>query len=151
LKVRFIKMLNNILNTPCNFRTLAIYSILVFLGSPFVVAFHYFTRWQRGDYPSEADTIGIPILGYVLFYLPLFLIILCAGLRKYPGRVPVYAWNRKCPIWSIWWTLLFLILAYLSILMIAEGFQGHLFLTAIFFIIQLHVLLLLRSSAVSRV
>lgn len=138
------------MRTPRQLRTLAIYAISVFLTSPLVVALYFFSRWLRGDYPPDADSIGIPILGYALFYLPFFMILLCAALWKYPGRVPLYAWNRERPVWSVWWTLVFLILAYQAILMVVDAIQGRMLLVAVFFILQLHVLLLLRGSVVSR-
>jgi hypothetical protein len=130
-------------------RVLAAYSLAVFLASPFVVTFHYHTRWQRGDYPVNADSIGLPIIGYLILVLPVFLVLLCVGIRRFKGQVSLFSWNTQRWGWSLIWTLVFVFLSYQSAMMMIDAVQGRLLFSFIFFAVQIHVLSLLRASAVS--
>jgi len=146
-------MLNSVeryLRTPNRVWVLAVYAILIFVSSPLMVAFHFYSRWRRGDYPVEADSIGIPVLGYTILYLPLFLLLLCAGLQKYSGGRSIYVWNRKRPVWSTIWTIISFILGYQALAMLTDAIQGGIYLSSAFYAAQIHALFLLRSSAVSR-
>jgi hypothetical protein len=78
--------------------------------APFVEASYYSIELGRGSYPTDADSIGLPIAQFTIGLLvvsPMFLALCWLCLRRYPGSVRLWAWNRRRRWWSFVWTVLF--------------------------------------------
>jgi hypothetical protein len=60
-------------------------------------ALYFYRQLQRGAYPMEADSIGLPIVGIAMWGLVLLLplnFIWWLLLRRYPGSVPLSSSNK---------------------------------------------------------
>jgi hypothetical protein len=75
---------------------------------------HYSWNLKMGAYPTNADSIGIPIydefIGWLVF-APIALIGLWWAVWKAPGPRSIWEWNNKRPIWCIIWSVIFSLLA----------------------------------------
>jgi hypothetical protein len=87
---------------------------------PIVVAVFYRTELFRGAYPTDADSIGIPIFGFAIIWAlltPLVAWTLWRGLRQAPEHSSLLAFDRMRPVAATAWSVGFAI-------MILEEFQS---------------------------
>jgi len=94
--------------TPRSRRAVLAVAWFLFLTAPLAVACYFDVERRLGAYPPDADTIAIPILGFVALWAataPVTWGFVWLCVRRYPGRVPLAAWNRDRPVWSAAWTL----------------------------------------------
>ncbi len=84
-------------------------ALFLVASAPLVETRYYWSALARGDPrltpESIADTMETFVLGLRLL-APLIVLICWVCLRRYPGAVPLAAWNRRRPWWSWAWTLL---------------------------------------------
>ncbi len=81
---------------------------VLFLTAPAVVARYYYVQLHRGTFPSDGDSIGIPIFGFIILLLvtaPMTWGFVWLCVRRYPGAVPLGAWNPQRPLWALGWTI----------------------------------------------
>jgi hypothetical protein len=127
-------------------RLRAVLFILI-LGAPLVVAGSFVWRLFRGDFPSDADTVAIPIFGYSFFIFPFALLLLVVGLRRYREGMFVLCWNTQNHLVSLLWSLIALFpVGYVSLAMVMDGLQSRLYWVSVFFIAHLYGVLLLRAA-----
>lgn len=135
--------------TPTKTKALVIVLVAMFVAAPLVVFAHFWARFERGDYPPEADSISIPIFGYGLLVFPFGVLFLACGLRQYTPGVWLFGWNRSRFWWSLGWTALSVYpLGLWAVDMILDGIDGRLYGVSAFFILQLYCILVLRASVV---
>ena len=146
------KRWKELLRTPPESRRVKWILALTIVGAPVIVAAHFMTRLSRGDYPSEADSIGIPVFGYGLFVFPLTLIILGFSLYCYTPGAFLFAWSQERFGRSLLWTLVSTFpVGYSSLLMILDGLEGRIYWTSAFFLLHAYCLLVLRASLLAYV
>jgi hypothetical protein len=137
------------LYTPQRSRALVITAVTVTLMSPVFVLIHFFVRMAHGDYPSDADSIGIPVFSYWILVFPFSVLFLVQGLRRYTPNVSLLAWNSRRVGRSTGWTLLSIFpLGMNTVGMILDGIYGHLYWISAFFSLHLVVIATLRASVV---
>lgn len=139
----------NVLLTPRKTRPFVWGATCFILASPVVVTAHFALRLLRGDYPWDADAIGIPVFSYLMLVFPLLLLFLRRGLRAYVERVSILNWNRRRFGWSLMWTLLLLFPAgWFHLLMLVDGMEGRFYPVAAYFVVQFYLLVLMRACIV---
>jgi hypothetical protein len=87
---------------------------------PIVVAVFFRRELFRGAYPTDADSIGIPIFGFAIIWAlltPLVAWIVWRGLRQAPEHSSLLAFDRMRPVAATAWSVGFAI-------MILEEFQS---------------------------
>ena len=120
---------------------------LTIVAAPLVVAAHYFIRLMRGDYPWNADAIGIPIFGFAIVVFPITLFFLIRGLRRYTPHVFLFTWARGHFLRSLLWSLLAVWpVGLTSVGMFLDGLDSKLYWVSAFFLLHCYCLLVLRAS-----
>lgn len=138
------------IRSPAKRSILAVCTIPVTMTAPLVVGMHFWTRWIRGDYPSNADSIGLPIFGYAIFVWPVCLTLLGAALIRHVGSLPLWNWRKDRPFRSIAVSLLFLWAARWVVFMVIECVQQRAITETVFWLAELYVLLLLRAESLGK-
>jgi len=122
--------------------------------SPAVVTYYYFFRLMRGDFPSDADAIAIPIVSdFFLIYIP-SLILLVGGVRRYTGGVSLFNWPRHpasepAPDSKVWSTMGFIPPFLSDIAMILDAASTGLPAIAFYFVLHLLCVVVLRATSVN--
>lgn len=83
-----------------------------YCAGPFLDSAYYQIMAANGAYPSNADSIGIPIafnFAGSLLLLPVVALILWWVLSRYPGATALWAWHRERPVASVTWTVVWLL------------------------------------------
>lgn len=133
-----------ILITPPRSRSLVVIVwLLVWLG-PVVNYFHFNARAVRGDYPPEADSIGIPIMTHALLFFPFELFAL-RGLDFYRGGLSLWCFSNRKKFFAALSTIASIYpfglwCAFMTLDGLSAGFYG----TSLFYILRLYAFLLLR-------
>jgi hypothetical protein len=94
--------------TPRSRTIVLLAAAVLFLTAPAVVARYYYVELGRGLFPSDADSIGIPIFGFTILLLvtaPITWGFVWLCVRRYPGGVSLAAWNPLRPLWALGWTI----------------------------------------------
>jgi hypothetical protein len=85
-------------------------TLFVYVSTPFVEAYNLYNSLLNGDFPSDADSIGIPIFGIFIICIllaPFILTFIIWALWKSPTTISLFGFNRKRPMWSFIWSLIF--------------------------------------------
>lgn len=110
---------------------------------------YYETNLRRGAYPPEADTIIIgqmqAVMGWALT-LPIFLAVFWFSFRHYPGRVSLFAFIPKRPVWSGIWSAVLLAFALLEAWSLVGSVRGWFPLDVLSELLAIYLLLCCRSS-----
>jgi hypothetical protein len=96
--------------TPSQRKPLLVFAVSLIASQPVFIFLHYFWNELRGVYPSDADSIAIPIFyGWIawVIWAPLVLAVVFWALRAYRGSSWLFKWNGNRPIWSVAWSLVF--------------------------------------------
>ena len=81
----------------------------LYVTAPVVNAVYYWVEDGRGAYPSNADSIGIPIYYFaiaLLVFSPIYAALVWLATRSYQGSLSLVAFNLRRPLWSGFWSLL---------------------------------------------
>ena len=81
----------------------------LYAATPVVEYVYYSTELARGSYPTNADSIGIPLFQTCVglaIAAPFFLVLLWASTRRYVAASPLTAWTSEAPICSVLWTVI---------------------------------------------
>ncbi len=100
----------NMLRTPKNIISVIFLAVALYLTAPFVEWYFYTTELARGSFPSDADSISIPLFQFAVGWVlgaPVATLLIWFALRDYLGAVSLFAFNRARPVWSAFWTLVF--------------------------------------------
>ena len=84
-------------------------ALVSLLAQPAVETVYYRTSLGRGMYPTNADSVAIPITQFLaawLIALPVLVAFIWFALREYPGRISFLAFNANRPVWSTVWSVL---------------------------------------------
>jgi len=76
-------------------------------AQPFSEAQFYLRELRRGAYPTDADSISIPIMSFVFGWLllsPLTIWVVWWILRRGPDRFTWLAFDSSRPVWCALWT-----------------------------------------------
>lgn len=140
--------------TPKSRKTVLFTAAALFVTVPLVVAQYYYAELRHESFPIEADSIGLPIFGFVVVLLataPVTWAVVGLCAHRYPGAVSLATWNRERPLWSAFWTCAFTAAALVFLLLTPwSGAARHPFLIA-HVLIDLYFLLVLRSGLVAQV
>ncbi len=140
-----------ILHTPKRKAILWVLALVSLLAQPAIETVYYRTSLERGMYPTNADSIGIPIAQFFMAWivaLPLLVTFIWFALREYPGKVSFLAFNVNRPIWSSVWSAL-LGLAAASFIVFAAQSAVRLYpLDVVNAVLSTYLLLCFRSSLV---
>lgn len=138
--------LAHVFRTPAKTRWLALSIWLLIVLAPLVSGMHFFARAMRGDYPPQADSIGIPIFLHLLLFFPFELRSL-RGLKSYQGGLFLFSFSRRRP-WSALASTVGTIypIGMWCLAMIVDGVQSGFYGTALFFILRAYAFLLLRAG-----
>lgn len=112
---------------------------------------YYETNLRRGAYPPEADSIIIGQMQAVIGWgitLPVFLAFFWFCLRHYPGRVSLFAFDRKRPLRSSVWTVILLAGAGVEISALIRSVAEWFPLDVLSESLAIYLLLCCRSSLV---
>jgi len=140
----------NWLRTPPKIRRVTWSICLTILAAPVVVAAHFFIRYMHGDYPSDGDSIAIPIFMFGILIFPIALILLVRGLHPYTPRVFLFTWPLRRFMASLFWMLLMVFpVGITSVGMIIDGIGGRLYWVSAFFLLHCYCLLVLRASIIA--
>jgi len=113
-----------ILSTPKTRTPLLVYGILLVLVQPVFSAAHYMWNLDRGAYPPDADSIGIPIIGEWIawfFLAPLAILLVVLALKKYNSTIPLFGRKSFAPRLLVT-NIMFGLLIGLSLLTLDEFF-----------------------------
>jgi hypothetical protein len=140
-------------STPQSRKTVLVIAAVLFLTAPLVVAQYYYAELQRGSFPIEADSIGIPIFSFIVTLIvtaPITWGVVCLCARCYPGAVSLSTWNGNRLGWSVFWTLAIVGAALVFLLLTPwSGAARHPLLIA-HVLVDLYFLLVLRSGLVAQ-
>lgn len=139
--------------TPKNRATVLGLALFLFLTAPAVVAWYFWVELDRGSYSVAADSIGIPIFGFVAFWgvtSPLTWGVVWFCVRRYPGAILLAVWNSGRPMWSMIWTALMGGAASMFVLTGASEEVTHHPLLIAHIALDVYFLLVLRSAIVSQ-
>ena len=98
------------MRTPKTRTNLIILAIVLYLTAPFVEWYFYANELVRDSFPSNADSIAIPLFQFAIGWVlgaPIAALLIWLALRGYPGSVSLFSFNRVRFVWSAIWTLLF--------------------------------------------
>jgi hypothetical protein len=143
--------MQRLIQTPKMKRTAWLLALVSILAQPLVEAVYYSTNLGRGAYPTDADSIGIPIFQFVfgwLLTLPVVIAFVWFALREYPGSVPLAAYNTARPIWSFLWSAVLLLLAASYVWFAFQSIMRGLPFDVAAALLSIYLLLCLRSSVV---
>ena len=104
-----------IFETPEKDTSVATVAGVLYLTAPLVEWVYYSTELARGNFPVDADSISLPLFRFMVVWLvgaPIARLIMWFLLRSYPGRVPLFGFNRERPVWSLVWSAVFSFLVY---------------------------------------
>ncbi len=133
------------------------WSVLGFAGTlliatPFVEALYYSSELRRGVYPTNGDSISIPLIQTCIglaFVAPAFLAIAWLSTRRYVPGAPLLGWDNSRPLRSLLWTLLFAGIAVVLVID-ALGMAYHQHLVSCFHRAALTLIALwMRATAVA--
>jgi hypothetical protein len=85
-------------------------ALFLFLTAPLAVYSYYTTEFDRGAYPPEADSMGIPIIGFAVGLLitsPFLAGLVWYGTRRYRASVGIMAWAAEAPVRSGVWSMIY--------------------------------------------
>ena len=111
--------MKKIIFTPKKRYQVHLYWVIYFISRPFSSCAYYTWNLKRGAYPTNADSISIPIFQEILgliIIVPLAMLGILWITKNYPGKVNVFINNSKRPLWSLVWTILFISLIIISLL-----------------------------------
>jgi hypothetical protein len=140
-----------LIRTPKAKRTVWLLAVLSILAEPVVEVIYYKTNLHRGAYPSNADSIIIPIYQFIFGWvvtLPVMLGFVWFALRDYPGSVSFLAYNTARPVWSFLWSVVLLLLAASYVWFAGQSIMRGSPLDVAASLLSIYPLLCFRSSIV---
>jgi hypothetical protein len=127
-----------------------VYCVLVYFLSIIPVAMYFSQVADSGILSPDSDSIIIPIGSYfieIIFLAPIVFAFIWFALKKYPGQVSYFVWDKKRIYWSSFWTIFFLSLLIIfigfGIVQIRQGYFGGLY-----YFLTIPIFLILRASLV---
>jgi hypothetical protein len=72
--------------------------------------------YNQPEHDGEPFAIALVHFTTHIFFTPFFVPFICFILSKYPGSVPLLAWNHQKHWLSVLWTVLFLFMVFLTLL-----------------------------------
>jgi len=139
--------------TPPKAWQLALVALIIYASAPLFAIAYYGEMLRKGAYPPDADSIGIPIYENnraAIILAPVFCAILFIILWRYPGSVPLFAWNATRRVWSWVSTGLFAVLIAITAAGFIEVWQWKLAIGFVNLALWIWLLLLFRATVVSR-
>ena len=111
---------------------------------------------RSGSLPSDGDSIMIPMMGTLassLVLAPVILGLTFVGLRRYPGSVQLFVWDRDRPLRSVLLSIAFGFPAALAVYAMFEGAwpiqPWYEYLFSLYCLLLAAWFLLLRAASVS--
>jgi sterol desaturase/sphingolipid hydroxylase (fatty acid hydroxylase superfamily) len=139
------------LETPKKRSSVIALAIALYLTAPLVEWFYYRTELERGSFPVNADSIGLPLGMFMLGWFigaPFAALIVWLILRSYPGRVSLFSFNGERPYWSIFWSVLFAVPVFYDFFFAVESIYRLQPLDVIQALLTVYLILCLRSSLI---
>jgi hypothetical protein len=71
------------LNTPSNRLAIITLTVFAYLSAPLLYGATLYYQLQNGEFPTDADSIGIPFAGFIILWLiclPVF-VLLCISIE----------------------------------------------------------------------
>lgn len=139
------------LKTPKSRASVIALALALYLTAPVVEWFYYTTELDRGSFPVDADSIGLPLGMFMVGWLvgaPLAALLIWLALRSYPGRVSLFSFNGERPYWSLLWSALFAVPMFYDLFFAVESVYNLQPLDVVQATLLAYLLLCLRSSIV---
>jgi hypothetical protein len=151
--VRFSKIL---FYTPQKRWPIIVSAIVIVLASPILNIVNWYNPQRQLVFvPIGLDCLTITIREYLTYWLifgsPIFLIIatvIIIALIKYPSAVPLFGFNANRPIWSIVWTIVFLVAVIYFFLFYVEKNSTIKLIERLYTLVVIYFLFQLRSSMI---
>jgi hypothetical protein len=138
--------------TPKNSGTIVCLILGLYLLRPLVDYFYYTTGLRMGAFPTNADSIGIPLsAGWAAWFIgwPIILLLTIAVALIYTGNLPFTFFDRTRPVWSLLWTAPVLILTVWTLLGATYNLRYLQIVDFVDAVMVSYVLLSLRSSLIA--
>jgi len=120
--------------------------------SPIGVLAYFLYRLATNAYPSEADSIGIPVFSYWIFVFPLFLTITLMGRNGLHSETPHFFWNPRRNIISFAWTVLSIYpIGLFLVFILLDSIDGFVIGGIAYSMLLFVALIVYRSGAISRI
>lgn len=145
--------MHKLVSTPRSRKSVLVIAAVLFATAPLVVAQYYYGELQRGTFPIDRDSIGIPIFQFVIVLVmtaPISWGVVWICANRYPGAVSFGVWNNKRPLWSAFWTiaLVGVAIAFLLLTPWSTAVRHPLLIAHV--LIDFYFLLVLRSGVVGQ-
>src|SRR5215210_3899380 len=104
-----------ILKTPKEGLSFLMLTFFVYVTAPFFEWLNLQNDLATGKLPTNADSIGLGfaffLVSWILF-APFVLGFTVWIVQEYPAQISLFGFNRKRPLWSLIWTLIFAFLIF---------------------------------------
>lgn len=141
------------LHTPKHGAVLLILAIGLYLVDPVMVIQNYRARLAAGEYPVDADSIGIPIAQFLIGWIlaaPFLTLLLWLALSGYRGHTSLFEFDHSRLFWSGMWTVSLGLLAGFNVLMAVDNFvESRNYFYVASYLLWTYILLCLRASVVT--
>lgn len=140
--------------TPTSRRTVCVLCVLWYLLIPIVDRVYYFIELRSHSYPTDADSIGIPIMqGQAAWLLlsPVYVALVVFTVVTYSGGHSFLLYDRSRPIWSFLWSAPLILLCLIQSAFALFGLRNFQLLDFAHTGLLVYLLLSIRSSLVAYV
>lgn len=142
-----------LLKTPRSLWIVAGLAALLYVVAPLENIVFLRTQLDRGAYPVNADSIGIPIYMFTTGFLilsPVYVLFAYAALRRYIGGVSLLAFDADRWLRSTFWTLIYGGLAAVAIYQVGYYIQLRMPVSVVVSALWAYLLLCVRASLAAR-
>lgn len=95
-----------------------VFALATLLAAPYACYNYFNVTYERGYYPSDADSIAILICSYFIAWLFMAIMVMAkvvSLLKHYPAEVLMVLWSKKQPRRCMGWTMVILIIVVFKI------------------------------------
>jgi len=142
-----------LLRTPRSLWIVASLAAFLYVFAPVENIVFLRTQLDRGVFPVNADSIGIPIYWFTLMLIvlsPVYVLFAYAALRRYVGGVPLWAFDTSQWLRSTVWTLVYGGLVATAVYQVGYYIQLRMPLSVAVSVLWAYLLLCIRASLASR-
>lgn len=139
-------------STPVSRWTICVLCIIWYLLIPIADRVYYSIELRSHAYPTNADSIGIPIMqGQIAWQslAPAYLALLVFAVATYTGGHSFLLYDRTRPIWSFFWSAPLLLLCVVQLGFALFGLRHLQLLDLTHNTLLVYLLLAIRSSLVT--
>lgn len=112
-----------------------LFALVTLLAGPPACSNYFNVTQQRGYYPPNADSIGIPIFSYYIMWFFMTVIVMTkvvSLLKRYPPEVLTVLWSKKQPYKCLGWTAAMLVVVLFKIFSCVDMIKEKLTFNAVY-------------------